>query len=424
MNYNPSIHTLSNGVTVILDPMELETTNVKVHFNTGSRDETPQEQGITHFCEHMLCKGTPRFPNKKAIDDYMDYWGGTRNAATGNYTLEFFGRILGENVDKLIDFIGDTLQNSLFDPQRIELERTVICDELRRAQDNPDRQFSDFISKTLFNYATASMRTLGSIENIMSFSRDQMLEFISRRLSATNCIICVSGRIMDTDAVLSQLESTFAFLPTHIVPENTEILYSPSIAHYSKSDNSNVKLRIGFPQLYQETFENRYNNMCLSRFERHLTKKLMNVLRQDNGLVYGFGAWGVGNEKFCINGFSTQTSAQNLERVVALIAQNCYNTYNNLDITPETIDRYNRKDRLEDADWLESAGRRADHLIYFYRNFGRLYDYATSIDMRNRVTVSDVIEKSRGYFDGAMSIMTYGADFNADLASVWRDNFK
>ena len=75
MNYNPSIHKLSNGVTVILDPMELETTYVKVHFSTGSRDEAPNEYGLTHFCEHMLCKGTPRFPSKKSIDDYLDYHG-------------------------------------------------------------------------------------------------------------------------------------------------------------------------------------------------------------------------------------------------------------------------------------------------------------------------------------------------------------
>ena len=71
MKYEPTLHKLSNGVTVILDPMDLETTAVKVYFNTGSRDELPHEYGLTHFCEHMLCKGTKRFPSKREIDDYF-----------------------------------------------------------------------------------------------------------------------------------------------------------------------------------------------------------------------------------------------------------------------------------------------------------------------------------------------------------------
>ena len=78
MKYNPTLHKLSNGVTVILDPMDIETVAAKVYFTTGSRDELPNEYGITHFCEHMLCKGTKKLPNKMAIDDYMDYYNNER----------------------------------------------------------------------------------------------------------------------------------------------------------------------------------------------------------------------------------------------------------------------------------------------------------------------------------------------------------
>ena len=154
MKYEPTLHKLSNGVTVILDPMDLETTAVKVSFNTGSRDEQPHEYGITHFCEHMLCKGTKRLPTKREINDYMDYWGGACNALTGISQMALTGRILADNVKILIDFFADQLQNSLFDVQKIEIERRVICDERRRALDNPDRQFDDFISGRVGDYAT------------------------------------------------------------------------------------------------------------------------------------------------------------------------------------------------------------------------------------------------------------------------------
>ncbi|MBQ8294039.1 MAG: insulinase family protein [Alphaproteobacteria bacterium] len=424
MKYNPTLHKLSNGVTVILDPMDLETTNIKIHFNTGSRDEASHEYGLTHFCEHMFGKGSTRFPSKKFIDDYMDYWGGTRNAATGNKSLDFYGRILAKNLDKLIDFFGDTLQNALFDTDKIDIERRVICDELRRAQDRPDRQFTDFISKNLFDYATFSTRNLGSVESIMSFTREQMKEFLSRRLSAKNCIIGISGKIVDTDATLSLLEKSFSFLPTHNVSENTDIKYTPSVIHNLQSDKKNVRLAILFPDIFSPRYEDRYNNFAIGRFERFYIKALSDILRQENGLVYGFSGYGVGNEKFALTGFYTETAPENIEQVVSLIAKNTYDIYTNPKITPDDLDRYNRKDCLGDADWMESAGRRCDKLIGFYRNYGRLYDFYETVKMFEQITVSDVIEKTRCYFDGPISIITQGADFKSDIKMVWDKSYK
>ena len=177
MKYNPTLHKLSNGVTVILDPMDIETTHVKICFNTGSRDELPSEYGITHFCEHMLCKGTPRFPTRKDLNNFIHSHGGTFNAFTSPEELCFHGRILGDNLDKLLDLLSDLLCNSLFMPERIELERIVILDELRRAQDNKGRKQTDFITRTLMN--KSSYQTLGTEENIKSFTRDQLLGWLS-----------------------------------------------------------------------------------------------------------------------------------------------------------------------------------------------------------------------------------------------------
>ncbi len=424
MKYNPTLHKLSNGVTVILDPMDIETVAAKVYFTTGSRDELPNEYGITHFCEHMLCKGTKKLPNKMAIDDYMDYWGGARNAVTGNAHMALTGRILADNINVLLDFFADQLQSSLFDENKIEIERRVICDERRRALDNPDRQFGNFISGRLFNYATFSYRGLGPVENIMSFTRAQMLEFLSRRLSAKNCIICLSGRLDNPDAILAHIESAFSFLPSNDVVQNTKINYTPTVAHNSLPDKNNVMLRIVFPYLWPYDFEYRFNRISCSRFERFMNKKISDILRQENGLVYGFGGFKTGNELLSLHGFATSTSAENIKTVISLIAKNAYSIYNNPDITADDLDRYNRKDRLSDANWLESSTGRCDTLISEYVTYGRLYDFYDIVKQYDSVTPADVVKYSRGYFDGPMSILTQGADFDGDLKQIWIDNFK
>ncbi|MDR1338095.1 MAG: insulinase family protein [Rickettsiales bacterium] len=425
MKYNPSIHKLSNGVTVLLDPMDLETTNVKVQFSTGARDENPNEYGLAHFCEHMLCKGTPRFPTQKFIDEYMDYHAGTKNAGTGMADIQFYGRILAENAGVLIDYLGDQIQNSLFDTDKIEIERKVISDELRRYLDSPAEQLTAFSAQKLFGGATYSAnRIIGTFENIASFTREQMLEFMSRRFSAGNCIIGISGKIADAGKMLSDLDKAFGWLKPTDISENSDIHYTPAIAHNSKLDKNNVKLRIYFPDIFEASYENRFMNMCVGKFERNLGKKLYEVVRRENGLVYGFSSSGIGNEKTGVSGFSTETAVGNLEKCVALVARTAYKVYNDNEITADDLERFNRKNKLADADWMESAGRRCDKLISFYHNHGCLYDFYDTVRMSESITRDDVIENSRGYFAGPMSIITQGVDFDSDMKAVWEENFK
>lgn len=424
MEFNPSLHKLSNGIPVIIDTMDIESCAVKVLFRTGSRDEAPHEYGITHFCEHMLCKGTTRFPSQRDLTEYLEYNGGVRNALTGNNRIAFYGRIVAENLSVLLDLIGDQIQNSLFDPAKIELERQVIADERRRALDDRIRQFGDFISGKLFDYATFSYRGLGPFENIASFTREQMLDFLARRLSAKNCIIGISGKVKDMDAVLNCLEQKFAFLPTHDVPENDAITYTPTVAHSRKPNNKNVKLRIYFPEIWAPTFENLFKNMCVAKFEKHLIRELKEVLRQQNGLVYGLSDAHTGNEKLGVTGFSTETAPENIARVVALMARTAHRIYTENPINDDVLARFRNINKLGRADFLESASERCDALLSDYRFFGHLYDFYGTVRMSDSITCNDVIENSRGYFDGPMSIITRGADFTDDLQAIWYENFK
>ncbi len=423
MQYEPQLHKLSNGVTVILDPMDLASACVKVYFKTGNRDEAPHELGLTHFCEHMLFRGSPRFPTSRSRREYVEYNGGTINAATGWNRIFFYGRIVAENVHVLFDVIGDMLQNSLFDSDALEIEQRVVADELRRDLDSERVQLIDFTADKLFAGRVASSRQLGTFETIASFNRDMVVEFIGRRLSASNCIICVSGKINNASDLLAHLERTFAFLPTHDVPENTDIEYTPAIAHNSRPGKQNVHLRILFPDIWPISKKNRYKNMCVSKFETFMTREISDVLRQENGLVYGFSGDSAGTRRCGLSGFATQTSAENIARVVELVAQNAYKIYMHNPITHDALDRYARRGRLHDADWLESATTRCDKLIAHYRGYGTLYDFYNVIKMSDSATVDDVIKYSRGYFDGPMSIITQGADYNADLKKIWDENF-
>lgn len=425
MKFEPKLYHLSNGVTVILDPMDLETAKVKIVFKTGGRDEKPNEHGITHFCEHMFCKGTKRFPSQRVSDEYLDYNAGYKEAYTSMEEIAFHGRILGENVNVLVDVLCDQIQNSLFLDDKIEIERKVITDELRRALDDQQKQFIRFREKTLFGIDVPNgSLILGSFENIAGFSRNQMLDFISKRFSAKNCIVCVSGCIQDEESLLKCLEKNLSFLPEMEVSENKELIYTPTIAHDKKSENKDVKLRIYFPRLYDSKLENRYKRFAVGRLFNFIREELYEIIRRENGLAYGFSCGHVGNENLVLDSYSTKTAPEHVKQVVALVAKNLYRLYSTPVVTSEILDRFYKSGRLGEASFLESASGRCDRLIGFYKSYDKLYDYYEVIRLLGLITPEEVFDYSRGMFDGEMSILTQGPDFDGDLKQIWMDNFK
>lgn len=423
MKYNPILHKLSNGVSVILDPMDIETTNVAVSFKTGSLDEGPDQYGITHFCEHMLCKGTSRFPSRKSIDDYMDENSGTVNAYTSLTELRLYGRILGDNLDKLIDVLSDQLRNSLFDASKIELERIVIQDELRRAKDDFGRQKTDFVSRTLFGgIPLYSFKTLGTIENIKSFSRDQMLNWLSNRLSAENCTIAISGKISSPDATLRLLESCFSFLPTHAVANQPEPAYTPTVAHNSYKKTNNVNIFIALPKRFRADDSERFETMCERRFKTYLRDELYEEIRQKHGLVYGISVRSLGQDNG-LHFIETECAPEKVAQVVTLIARTCKRVYEAGGPSDEWLRRFESSAKLGDADWLDSAKKRQDTLVSHYHRNGKLYNFFDVVNMSASITAADVQKYSRGFFDVPISIVTDGPDFGVGLGAVWKQNF-
>ena len=422
MKYEPTSHKLSNGVTVILDPMDIETVAVKIRFSTGSRDEKTENHGITHFCEHMLFKGTKRFASRKDLKDFIDNKGGQFNASTSVRALQLYGRIIAENTNDLLELFADMLQNSVFDNQKIEIERGVILDERRQAVCSVKRKFWDLIDTSLFGWP--HFQTIGSEENIKSFTREQMLNWLNERLSAQNCIICISGRIDDKEKLLEKLESLYSFLPNRKVSTNKELKYTPCDKFLYDSGLKNVWLCIAFPYIRPDTYENTFKDIAESKFRKYLSQELNEALRHQNGLVYGLGVSSYGNEINGVRGIETETSPENLERAVALIAKTAYRVYYKDKITQQVIDRITNSHKLADADFLENASQRRDLLVANWADFGVLYEYNRIIEMDRATCVKDVIEASTGFFDGDMSIISFGAKHNLDLRKIWIDNFK
>ena len=426
MKFEPSMHKLSNGVTVILDPMDVATDDVCICFRTGSYDETPSEYGLTHFCEHMFCKGTARFPTARIGKDYIANNGGDINASTSPQRLRFVGRIVAENLMVLMDFLADRIKNSLFDVDVLENERGPILDELRRSlSDNGIKRWI-FTNKTVLGFEVPNGKiTLGNPENINRFTRDDMMDFIARRMSAKNCLICISGKIENQQKLLSELERLFNFLPTHEVTNCYPLKYTPTVAHNYMPDTKNVVIEILLPTLWPDTLEYMFPDACVGKFDRYLQEKLFDALRYENGLTYGVRV-GVsyGDDKTDLERISTETSPENVTRIMSLIAHTAHELYTTNSLTAEKLQQYTNQNKLGRADFLERNTMRCNQLVSDWLHYNVLSDMYKNWQIADSITVEDVAKNIRGYFDGPMSIITHGPKFDCNVEQIWHDNFK
>lgn len=425
MKFEPTMHKLSNGVTVILDSMDVATDEVRVCFRTGSYDEKPSEYGLTHFCEHMFCKGTPRFPTARLGKDYIADNGGEVNASTSPVSLRFYGRVIAENLMILVDFLADRLKNSLIDKDVLENERGPILDELRRSlSDNETKRFVFTNKKLLGVDIPNGMVTLGNPENISRFTREDILNFASKRMVAENCLICISGKIENKDDLLKKLEDIFSFLPKCDAENKSDLKYTPSSEHNYIPDTTNVVIEFLFPCLWPDTPEYDYQDCCVAKFERCLREKLFDVLRSENGLTYGVRLTGYGDMKTQLCGFRTETSPENVARVVALTAKTAYDVYTTGYPKEKDLRKYMNQNKLGRANFLDANDLRCNRLVTDWLKYNRLHDFYGQCKLSDSVTVDDVKKYTRGYFDGPMSIITHGPKIDCDVEKIWKNNFK
>lgn len=421
MKFAPRIHKLSNGLNVILDNFDIATACVEIAIHSGATDESDaSEFGITHFVEHMLSKGTHQHPN--TMDNTTNIpisIGGVRNAGTTYDKMCLFGRVLAENLDKLLGLFSEQLRDSLFDPHKIEIERGVILDEYRRKMMDSAAAFSIFSNEKLFG----AHNILGTPDTIKSFSREQLMNYLHKILSAQNMTICISGKITNPEKTLQKLEQLFGWIPSFLVPHIQQEI-TLGFAHNLQNHQPNIQLRFAFENTIPTDLQHRPQTLAANRFSFLLGKKLYEILRNKLGLTYGVSTTHFGHTNVYANTINTSTGPQNIDAVIATIARECATARMKPDISDDDVARLRMLMKLQFADIMESASKRCGKLLEHWHQYGALYDLMGEMYINDQMTKSDIIDATKDFFTPPVSILTQGPEISSDLQKIWNDNFK
>jgi predicted Zn-dependent peptidase len=212
---------LPSGMLVITkERPDAEVAALSVYVRGGSRDEDPGTVGAAHYMEHMYFQGTPTRPSSADIDRPITERGGWFNATTSWEGINFFTTVPNDAFDVALDVLSDILVNSLFRPEDVEKERSVVVEELNRNLNNPIAFAYETYAKTVFADHPARQMPGGDRDTVRSVSRDVLLAFRDRFFVASNLVVAAVGNLKH-EQVVAQVAAAFADMPNGPAPEFT-----------------------------------------------------------------------------------------------------------------------------------------------------------------------------------------------------------
>ena len=313
------IKELSNGIRVYAEKIEyVQSVSLGVWINNGSRHEKKEENGMSHFIEHMLFKGT----NNRSAEDIaleMDSVGGQLNAFTTRESTCFYAKTLNEYVEKSVDILSDMLFQPRLSEDDMNMERRVILEEIAMYEDSPEDVAYDLFADIVWGDTAMGRPILGSSHTLNNITPQTMREYMKSHYTSKSIVIAVTGNF--DDSLFELLEKYFGQrkIETNEVTFE-EVSYNSGRGCLSR-DFEQIQLIAGFNgiDIYDESVYELlvFNNV----FGSGMSSRLFQNIREKYGLVYSVGA---GHSAYIKTGtfdVLAATLPENAEQVSELIVK-------------------------------------------------------------------------------------------------------
>lgn len=275
---------LSNGLRVVYEKIPTcRSVSFGIWVKTGSRNETEEQNGISHFIEHMLFKGTDRF-TAKDIAELFDGIGGNVNAFTTKEYTCYYVKVLDEHLPLAIDVLADMFFHSRLDQEELDKERNVILEEISMYEDTPDDLVHDLLAKSAYGSHPLGQTILGLEENLLRLQPDDLRNYMKQHYQVDNIVVSIAGNI--TDDVVQLVEKHFSGFANQGSPNalTAPDFLGDALFHEKKTEQNHICLSlpgcpIGDPDLYAMIILN-------NAIGGGMSSRLFQEIREKRGLAY------------------------------------------------------------------------------------------------------------------------------------------
>lgn len=409
---------LENGVRIISERLDyFRSVSLGIWVNAGSREEIPEENGISHFIEHMIFKGTEN-RNAFQIAKQLDAIGGMSNAFTGKEYTCFHSKVLDKHFPDLAEILTDIFLNSVFDPSEMDRERQVILQEIGMVEDTPDEQVHELFSRFFWMDHPLGRSILGTNNSVAALNKDSILDYMSRFYTPDRIIIAATGNL-DHDDLVEYFKPMFKSLKNkgfeagHGIPDT----HFGISCNYKELEQVHICLGGKAPHLSSEKrFASALLNTILGG---NMSSRLFQEIREKRGLAYSVFSFLSAYRDTGLMCIYVATTPSEVNQVLELI------DIENRKLKKGEIsekDLSEAKENLIGGILLSSEGTDS-RMLRIAKNeyiFGRNMDYDEIVANVEKVTLDEVIEIAGEIFGkGDLSLTTLGPIKEENLNLSW-----
>ncbi len=388
---------LPHGLTVITEQMEhIRSASIGIWLETGSRDETPQSNGISHFIEHMVFKGT-KHRTAEEIARQVDSIGGNMDAFTSKECICFNVKVLDEHVPVALDILTDLVLHPTFTTEDIARERGVILEEIKMDEDNPDYLVHEIFTQNFWKDHPLGKPILGTKETVKKFERETVLDTYNHRFAPGNIIVAAAGHL-DHDQFVDLVVKHFEHLKPAKNGFHSPIpKIVPRIVLRNKKALEQVQLCIGVPA-YPIAHEKRHAGYILNTLiGGGMSSRLFQNIRERQGLAYSiYSDLNPYRDTGCMAVYAGTSLASASKVVKAVVSE-----FHNLKTEPVPAEELRRsKDQLKGSLMLslESSTARMSNLARQEMYFDHFQDLDELIEKIEAVTADDLQSLAQEFF--------------------------
>jgi predicted Zn-dependent peptidase len=388
---------LPNGLTLITEEMQhIRSVSIGIWIKSGSRDEDLQWNGISHFIEHMVFKGT-KHRSAEDIARQVDSIGGNMDAFTAKECVCFNVKVLDEHLPIAMDVLSDLVLNPVFDVQDIGRERGVILEEIKMDEDNPDYLVHEIFTQNFWKDHPLGKPILGTKDTVKKFEREPVLDFYKQRFAPGNLIICAAGNLKHAPFVELAGQHFQHMQPIKNGFHSPQPKIVPRIIMRNKKALEQMQICIGVPS-HPIAHEKRHASYILNTLlGGGMSSRLFQNIRERQGLAYAiYSDLSPYRDTGCLSVYAG-TSRESAGKVVRSIVSE----FRKLKSEPVPEEELRRsKDQLKGSLMLslESSIARMSNLARQEMYFDRFYSLDELIEKIESVTVEELRDLANEFF--------------------------
>jgi predicted Zn-dependent peptidase len=374
---------LPTGLVVVTDAMpHLETAALGVWVGSGSRDEQPDEHGISHLLEHMAFKGTSR-RTARQIAEEIEAVGGDLNAATSVETTAYYARVLRADVPLALDVLSDILADPTFDSEELRREQNVIVQEIGAAEDTPDDLIWDKLQEIAFPGQPIGRSILGTPATVRSFDRSRLAAYLRRNYRSPDMIVVATGAV-EHQAVVAEVESRFATFagPRPVTPEPASFIGGSRI---EARDLEQVHIALAMHGLSHRDPNLPSLQVFTNVLGGGMSSRLFQEVREQRGLCYAIYAFHAPYSDVGMFGLYAGTDAADVAELMNVVVGEINAAAETINEAEVARAKAQMKAGLLMA--LESSTARAEQLARQLLNWGRPVPVQELVEKIEAVTV-------------------------------------